>query len=106
MTDHAGRPAIRRLDSRHVAAHARKAIAGRLRHPAAEALRAVERDGATIVLRLNSGGNALEVADYLRQRGYRAEHIGANPDGYGCAVRVALRAGSATEAATAAGEGN
>ena len=40
------------------------------------------------MLRLSSGGNALAVASYLRQRGYDAEWAGANQDGYGCAVRV------------------
>jgi hypothetical protein len=88
---------IRQLNSRHLARHARKAIAERLGYGAAYALRKVERDGETVILRFNSGGNALAVAAYLRQRGYRAEQAGGNPDGYGCAVRVA---------ATAAGEGN
>lgn len=103
MTGRTDSPRIRRLDSRHIAAHARRAIAERLGHPAADALLAVERNGTAVVLRLNSGGNALAVADYLRQRGYRAEQDGGNPDGYGCAVRVNVRADSTAEAATAAG---
>jgi hypothetical protein len=88
----AERTIIRRLDTRHLARHARKAIAERLHYPAPEALLAVERDGGTVILRLNSGGNALAVEAYLRQRGYQAEDAGGNPDGYGCAVRVAATA--------------
>lgn len=79
-----------RLDTRHLANHARKAIAERLRYDAPEALRAVERESGAVILRLNSGGNALAVEAYLRQRGYVAEYAGFNPDGYGCAVRVTV----------------
>lgn len=85
-----GSPVITQLNTRHLARHARKAIQERLRHRAAYALRAVERDGGSVVLRLNSGGNALAVESYLRRHGYRAEYAGGNPDGYGCAVRVTL----------------
>ena len=84
-------PVPRRVDTRHLAAHARRAIADRLRYPAPEALRGVERDGAAVILRLNSGGNALAVESWLNLRGYQAADGGANPDGYGCAVRVTLR---------------
>lgn len=79
---------IRRLDTRHLARHARKAIRERLGYPAPDALLAVERDGPAVVLRLNSGGNSLAVESYLRQRGYRAEAAGGNPGGYGCAIRI------------------
>lgn len=79
---------VTRLDTRHIAGHARHAIAERLRYRAPEALRAVERDGDSVIVRLNSGGNALAVESYLRRRGYLAEQAGGNPDGYGCAVRV------------------
>lgn len=68
---------IRRLDTRHLARHARKAIRERLGYPAPYALLAVERDGASVVLRLNSGGNALAVESYLRQRGYSTRYDGA-----------------------------
>jgi hypothetical protein len=81
-------PEPRRLSTRWLAHHARRAIAERLLYAAPEALRRVERDGDAVPLRLNSGGNALAVESYLRTRGYRAEYAGANPDGYGCSVRV------------------
>jgi len=79
---------ITRLDVRHLHNHASRAITERLRYTAPEALRAVERDGDAVIIRLNSGGNALAVESYLRMRGYRAAYDGGNPDGYGCAVRV------------------
>lgn len=94
---------IRRLDARHIERHARGAITERLRYEAPEALRAVERDGGAVVVRLNSGGNALAVEARLRQCGYKADQAGGNPDGYGCAVRVTLAARTDQEAATAAG---
>lgn len=90
---------ITRLDTRHLARHARKAIRERLGYPAPYALLAVERDGPAVILRLNSGGNALAVEPYLRQRGYQAKYDGGNPGGYGCAVRVTVKA-------AAKGEGN
>ena len=80
-----------RLNTRHLARHARKAIRERLLYPAPWALLAVEREGAAVILRVNSGGNVLAVESYLRQRGYCAEYAGTNPDGYGGAVRVTLR---------------
>jgi len=92
-----GRPIIRQLNTRHLARHARKAIAERLGYEAAYALLAVERqDDGSVILRLNSGGNSLAVESYLRCRGYRAEYAGGNPDGYGCAVRVTAT-GAGTE---------
>lgn len=84
-------PVPRRLDLRHLRRHAVRAIADRLKYAAPCALLAVERDGDSVVLRLNSGGNALAVQSWLSLRGYRAEYAGGNPDGYGCAVRVRLR---------------
>lgn len=80
-----------RLDTRHLANHARHAIWDRLRYSAPEALIAVEREGDAVLLRLNSGGNALAVESYLRRRGYRAEFAGTNPGGYGCSVKVTVR---------------
>jgi hypothetical protein len=79
---------IQRLDTRHIERHAQKAVTERLRYNAPQAVRKVERDGDAVIVRLNSGGNALAVEARLRQRGYRAEYAGWNPDGYGCAVRV------------------
>lgn len=80
-----------RLDIRHIRNHALHAIAGRLCHPAPEALLAAERDGDAVILRLNSGGNAIAVESYLNLCGYLADDAGKNPDGYGCAVRVRLQ---------------
>jgi hypothetical protein len=84
---------IRRLNARIIRQHTRAAIIERLRYDAPEALRAVERDRGAVIVRLNSGGNALAVQARLRLRGYRAEQAGGNPDGYGCAVRVTLADG-------------
>lgn len=81
---------IWKLDTRWIREHARKAITERLGHDAPEALLAVERDGMAVMVRVNSGGNALAVEARLRQRGYKAEQAGSNPGGYGCAVRVNL----------------
>lgn len=81
---------VSRLDSRHIGNHAREAVARRLGSPMPEAVRAVERHGTSVIVRLNSGGNALAVEQYLSERGYRTEDVGGNPDGYGCAVRVLL----------------
>ena len=79
----------RRLNVRHLERHARRAIAERLRYHVPEALRSVERDGDAVIIRVNSGGNAIAVETYLRLwRGYWTEFAGTNPDGYGCAVRV------------------
>lgn len=83
------------LNRRHVERHAIKAIRQRLgpsEYPADSALLGVERDGSTLLVHVNSGGNELAVEQYLRGRGYRAEYV-PNPGGYGCSVRVSLRAG-------------
>jgi hypothetical protein len=80
----------RRLNTRHLARHARKAIRERLgpsTYPV-DGVLAIERDGAAIIIRLNSGGNSLAVEPYLRGRGYHVEDAGTNPGGYGCALRV------------------
>jgi hypothetical protein len=82
------RPA--RLDTRHLASHARHAIFDRLKYAAPQALIAVEREAGAVMLRLNSGSNALAVESYLRGRGYRAEFAGTNPGGYGCSVKVTV----------------
>ena len=76
-----------RLDRHHIEHHTRRAIAARLHYP----VREVKRDGASVIVRVNSGGDALEGQSYLRSRGYTAEDADANPDGYGCAVRVTLK---------------
>jgi hypothetical protein len=80
-----------RLNTRALAAHARRAIAHRLKYDAPDALIAVDRAGDAVLLRLNSGGNAIAVESWLRARGYRAQFAGTNPGGYGCTVKVTLR---------------
>jgi hypothetical protein len=82
-----------RLVLRHIRNHALRAISQRLKGstPAEYALLAVEHDRDAVIIRVNSGGNALAVEPYLRHRGYCTEYAGSNPDGYGCAVRVTLR---------------
>lgn len=79
---------IRQLNTRHIERHARAAIRERLKYDAPEALLGIERNGQDVIVRLNSGGNALAVGAWLRTRGYRAVQDGGNPGGYGCAVRV------------------
>ena len=89
--------APKRLNRRHVERHALKAIRKRLgpsEYPTDSALLGIERDGSSLLVRVNSGGNSLAVEQYLRGRGYRAEYAGGNPGGYGCAVRVSLREAS------------
>ncbi len=78
----------KRPNVRHLERHARRAIADRLRYSAPEALRAVERDGHDVILRLNSGGNACAVDLWLDSQGYEVSDDGGNPDGFGCALRV------------------
>lgn len=98
----------RQLNARHLARHARKAIAERLgpfSYPV-DGLLAVERVPGAVILRLNSGGNSIAVESWLNSRGYQASYAGGNPGGYGCAVRVELRevlVAHNKEAATAAG---
>ncbi|WP_188187976.1 hypothetical protein [Nonomuraea sp. SYSU D8015] len=52
--------------------------------------------GDHIIVLVNSGGNALEIETYLKERGYTAQQAGSAPDGYGCAVRVGTQPDSAT----------
>ena len=80
-----------RLDARHLARHARRAIADRLGRYAPEALISVEHDASAVLIRVNSGGNSLAVEHWLNARGYRAEYIASDPDVYGAVVRVTLR---------------
>lgn len=94
-----------RLDRRHVENHAHRAITERLGYHAPQAVIAVERDGNALLLRLNSGGNALAVEPYLCRRGYRAEYAGKNPSGYGCTVRVTLRPAVRRDDGTPAAKG-
>jgi len=82
---------IKQLNVRHIRHHALRAICDRLGPGHAFALRAVEREGGAVIVRVNSGGNALAVEPWLRRRGYHAEYdYRGNPDGYGCAVKVTV----------------
>ena len=84
---------MKQLNVRHIRNNALAAIRDRLGPGKGFALRAVEREGDAVIVRVNSGGNALAVEPWLRRRGYRAEwDERGNPDGYGCAVRVTLPA--------------
>jgi hypothetical protein len=80
-----------RLNTRALAGHAHRAIAHRLGYDAPDALIAADRAGDAVLLRLNSGGNALAVESWLRTRGYVTAYAGKNPGGYGCSVKVTLR---------------
>ncbi len=83
---------MRQLNRRHVERHAIKAIGQRLgpsEYPSEHALLGIERDGSSLLVHVNSGGNELAVEQYLRLRGYRAEYV-PNPGGYGCSVRVSV----------------
>jgi hypothetical protein len=80
-----------RLDEKLIRDHARVAIDRRLGYIAPQALRAVLMVDDRVIVRVNSGGNALAVEDELEARGYQVSPGGMNPDGYGCAVNVYLR---------------
>lgn len=75
------------LDLGTLQALAVRAVAGRLRYPAAHAVLAVVPHGGDVLIRLNSGGNALAVEAALAPLGYMTTSED-NPDGYGVAVRV------------------
>ena len=80
----------RRLDVGVLRRHAERAIAERLgptRPSWVMPVRAVQRDGQDVVIRVNSGGNSLAVEQRLATFGYMTTSEG-NPDGYGVAVRV------------------
>lgn len=83
----------KRLDQRHVRRHAIMAIGRRLGPcgGGGEAgLLGIERDGSSLLVHVNSGGNELAVERYLRSLGYVTEYV-PNPGGYGCGVRVSVK---------------
>ena len=80
-----------RLDAKLIRDHARVAIDRRLGYIAPEALLDIADGSHHLIVRTNSGGNAIAVMDELRSRGYRVADHGSNPGGYGYAVRVVLK---------------
>lgn len=85
--------AIKQVHTRHVELHARSAIARRI-GCTTNAVISVERDNAhsgTVILHVNSGGNAREAERELRYRGYRVTPTDYNPfapGNYGVQLRV------------------
>lgn len=101
--------AVRHVQVHHVERHARRAIARRLGRPHAPAIIAVVRDGThpgSVILHVNSGGNALAAERELRLRGYQVEHTEYDPfaDGhYGVQLRVSPTVPSAAQPIPIAG---
>lgn len=83
---------IRQVQSRHVERHAVEAIARRLGHYVADAvIGSTREEGGTVILHLNSGGNALAAESRLRSLGYRVEPTDYDPYApghYGVQLRV------------------
>ncbi len=83
--------AIKQVHRGAVEHHARRAIAARLKYDHPQAVRAVVRDpdrSNTVLLDLNSGGNALAAQEALETAGYRVDWLGPTPSGYGVRLRV------------------
>jgi hypothetical protein len=96
----------RRLDVRYLRRHVIKAAGGRHGYAAPWALLGIERGDGHVMIRLNSGGNALAVESWLAGRGYRATFQPLNPGVYGAAVRVAVQGEAAAPGTPAACYGN
>lgn len=99
--------AVRHVQVHHVERHARRAIARRLGRPHAPAIIAVVRDGThSVILHVNSGGNALAAERELRLRGYQVEHTEYDPFAaghYGVQLRVSPGVPSAAHPTAIAG---
>lgn len=86
--------AIRQVQVHHVERHASRAITRRLGRHYAPAIIAVVRDdihSGSVILHVNSGGNALAAARELRFRGYQVGHTEYAPFAaghYGVQLRV------------------
>ncbi len=83
---------IRQVHTRHVERHAAEAVAQRLGRRADEAVIGSTRDkSGSVVLHLNSGGNALAAQSRLLALGYRVESTDYDPFAaghYGVQLRV------------------
>lgn len=83
---------IRQVQSRHIERHAAEAIADRVGHDVADAVIGSTREkGGTVILHINSGGNARAAESRLRSLGYRVESTDYNPYApghYGVQLRV------------------
>lgn len=94
---------IKQVRAQNVERHARRAIARRVGCTSG-AVVSVQRDEAkpgSVVLHLNSGGNALAVECELRGRGYSVESTGYDPfapGNYGVQLRVSPRRAGPGEA--------
>lgn len=77
---------ISQVQVRHVEQRARRAINRRLGCTAGQAVISVERDGNSVLLHVNSGGNAIACEGALRDAGYRVE-VGPAVS-YGVMLRV------------------
>lgn len=83
---------VRQVQSRHVERHVAEAISQRLGHHAADAVIGLTREaGGSVILHLNSGGNACVVEARLRALGYCVEptdYDSYGPGRYGVKLRV------------------
>lgn len=82
-------PKIKQVQLRHVERHARKAIRNRLGYAARDAvIAAVREEHGTVMLHVNSGGNAIVTEQRLRSRGYRIEYKPHTPGVYGVQLLI------------------
>ena len=83
---------VRQVQSRHVERHAVEAISQRLGHHVADAVIGLTREaGGSVILHLNSGGNASAAESRLRALGYCVEptdYDSYGPGRYGVKLRV------------------
>lgn len=83
---------VRQVQSRHVERHAVEAISQRLGHHVADAVIGSTREaGGSVILHLNSGGNASAAESRLRALGYCVEptdYDSYGPGRYGVKLRV------------------
>jgi len=96
-----GQPEPARLNVARLERHALNAIADRLGKPFPSALLSITRDGSSVILRLNSGGNGIAAEHWFRRRGYTVTWEPRDND-YGCAIRVTTRQEHLTEPEAAA----
>lgn len=83
---------VKQVHIRYVERHARRAVNRRVGHNAPDAVLGVSREtGGTVIIHLNSGGNALAVQQRLRSLGYQVESTDYDPFAkghYGVQLRV------------------